>query len=168
MKKIIIISALAGACLMATGCKEEQCEPYAPQGKEISWTEYNSMQSICDYFTCHKKTCEMHYGDTVKGYGYIPPYPNSDRPYNYESDVHGKEACVTIAEKPNVSSNKQWGFWIYGDTALMSGFKDYHWGQKVFFSAVIRRFEDEGMNWCCCHISCDMVEYRIEKSGSNQ
>ena len=26
MKKIIIISALAGACLMAAGCKHDKCE----------------------------------------------------------------------------------------------------------------------------------------------
>lgn len=160
MKRIMTISALVVACLMATGCKEEQCEPYAPQGEEISWTEYNSMSDVCDYFTCHMKTWEMHVGDTFKAIGYIPPYTHSERPYNFDSDVHRNDVCITIGEKSDVPHNKQRCINVHGDTVLMSGFRNYQWGQKIYFTAIVRYWEDD--TWCCCYMGCDMVEYRVE------
>ncbi len=168
MKRIMIISALAVACLMAAGCKEEQCEPYAPQGKEVSWTDYNTLDAVRDYFYCHRKTAEMHYGDTLKIEGFVPLYPNNkDMPFNYGSTVHGSYSIVHIGAKADVESNKQYNVIVQGDTSIMSCFRDYEFGQKVYMSVVIRRWGlDEDV--CCDMLKCDVVDVVIDKEGGDE
>lgn len=73
MKKIIILSTVALACLLAMGCKEkeEACNYYAPDNLNVSWTDYNDVVTYWKYFTCHKGTILDHQGDTIRVKGYI-------------------------------------------------------------------------------------------------
>ena len=92
MKRIMTISALAVACLIVVGCKEEQCdwaayngsganpcdegegspcEDYPPEGVAISWNDYNTVAELVDYFDCHRKTQMEHFGDTLKVMGWL-------------------------------------------------------------------------------------------------
>ena len=92
MKRIIIISALAVACLIVVGCKEEQCdwaayngsganpcdegegspcEDYPPEGVAISWNDYNTVGELRNFFVCHRETLKEHDGDTVMLAGWL-------------------------------------------------------------------------------------------------
>ncbi len=71
MKTKIILVAFT--LIMVMGCrKPNQCDsvsPYAPF--EISWTDYNSLDSVREYFDCHDSMMFWHYHDSVKVKGYF-------------------------------------------------------------------------------------------------
>lgn len=61
---------------MMFSCKEKLCDtpcesPYAPETASISWTDYNSVRTILDYFHCHPSTIKEHAGDTIKVKGWL-------------------------------------------------------------------------------------------------
>ena len=64
---------VASILLIVCGCKKaKQCEhgsPYAPF--ELSWTDYNSLDSVREYFNCHDSTLILHHHDTVMVKGYV-------------------------------------------------------------------------------------------------
>ena len=74
MKRICLL-AITFACTILASCGrgpiDALCEEYAPDGTEISWTEYNTPDAVTKYFRCHKKTIEEHEGDTVRVCGWI-------------------------------------------------------------------------------------------------
>ena len=78
--------------LLAAGCKEKEtaCAEYAPADTAISWTDYNSVSDVVKYFRCHKKTSDLHHGDTLKIMGYVcKGYPNHWSPsYIVGNDYH--------------------------------------------------------------------------------
>ena len=76
------ISFLAIATLMAmvlTGCKGEKITPcgcenivdWAPDTCSFSWSEYNSLKQVIDYFRHHDSTIVTYAGDTVKFWGWV-------------------------------------------------------------------------------------------------
>ena len=71
MKTRIILAA--SILLTICGCKKpNQCEQvslYAPF--EISWTDYNCLDSVREYFNCHDSTLFLHHNDTVLVKGYF-------------------------------------------------------------------------------------------------
>lgn len=90
MKKIVIVSALAVAGLMAEGCKDEKCdwaeyngsgpnpcmeevpcEDYPPEGVTISWGDYNTVGEMRSFFVCHREALKEHDGDTVMLAGWL-------------------------------------------------------------------------------------------------
>lgn len=72
MKRTLLFLA-ATVLLLVLGCKKprycEHVSPYAPF--EISWTDYNTLDSVREYFKCHDSTWMLHYNDSVKVKGYF-------------------------------------------------------------------------------------------------
>ena len=90
MKRIMIMSALVVACLMATGCKHDKCENdlndldgaslpdecydcqwTAPENATLSWNDYNTVGELRNFFVCHRETLKEHDGDTVMLAGWL-------------------------------------------------------------------------------------------------
>ncbi len=55
------------------GMPEEcyDCEWYAPEGVNVSWTDYNTVSSVIAYFSGHRETLREHSGDTIKIEGWV-------------------------------------------------------------------------------------------------
>lgn len=72
MKKVIFL-AFVNIFLLSSCSKQMFCnnEPYAPEGAEVSWTDYNSVPDLIKYFQGHDSTLSRHEGDTIKMYGYF-------------------------------------------------------------------------------------------------
>lgn len=67
MKQILFI-AVASLCLVLSGCsdKRDKCEEYAPADVTVSWTDYNTVEQVTEYFSCHSGTLKSHQGDTIR------------------------------------------------------------------------------------------------------
>lgn len=72
MKKISSI-VFMGVLLLVSCDKSVTCkyEPFAPAGAEISWTGYNSVSDLINYFHGHDSTLLQHDKDTIRVYGYF-------------------------------------------------------------------------------------------------
>lgn len=74
MNRTITIVALILAALFVAGCgKSSQCNNshWTPSGIDISWTDYNSVEKVVEYFNCHDSTIMVNKGKELKVYGYI-------------------------------------------------------------------------------------------------
>ena len=74
MNKAITIVALILAALFVAGCgKDSQCNNshWTPSGIGISWSDYNSVEKVVEYFNCHDSTLMVNKGKELKVYGYI-------------------------------------------------------------------------------------------------
>lgn len=146
MKKALtmILSAIIG--LMEIGCKEEKCEPYASDDLEISWTDYNTVKQVWDYFGCHEETCWMHTGDTFKVMGYPLRYAAQTGPFEYDSNA--RSFGFFFGDNWKKPHNQQTAVMIIdGDSSVMSCFRDYSWGRKVYFTVTGLMF---GGDYGCC------------------
>lgn len=55
--------------------------PFIPQEKEVSWTDYNSVEQLYSFFHCHPMAAIIHNGDTLKVSGYLSVLPGTDSNY---------------------------------------------------------------------------------------
>lgn len=79
--KVTIILLVVLHCLMAGCQKSFTCDcraeypqmysPYTPDNFTLSWTEFNALFNVQEYFGYHDSTLLEHVGDTIKLYGYI-------------------------------------------------------------------------------------------------
>lgn len=156
--KTIFLTLLLPAILFAA-CKEEQCSDYAPAGTEVSWTESNPIEDVLQYFYCHRKTVEMHIGDTLKVEGYfLYPQTNPETLFYRGGSTH-----AFLGADPDVPEHKQQAIIVGGPASVMSAFYDYRRGQKVYLTIVIDglSIDDRG---CCQPMKCMVIEVNgIEK-----
>lgn len=72
MKKLLLIifteTILLVSCEKPTKCVYE---PYAPESAEISWTDYNSVTDLINFFQRHDSTLLQYDKDTIMAYGYF-------------------------------------------------------------------------------------------------
>lgn len=124
--KAFLTSILMVGVLLLSGCsKPGACflvpEPsdYPSNGVEVSWSDYNTVKELNNYFDNHKMAIMDHLNDTIllTGYAYYPDYSNHepnfeewnlDRGFVYLVDNenhHGyKNGTVTVAWDINDSS----------------------------------------------------------------
>ena len=145
--------------LLMVGCKEERCEKYAPATVSISWTEYNPMVDVLDYFYCHPQTVEAHIGDTMKILGYfLRPAGQPELPFAYVEGWTGG----FFGANPDLTFNQQPSIIVEGSPTLMSAFHEYRYGEMVFMTVVIKGKSD--IPGCCVPIICTVFEIEtIEK-----
>ncbi len=48
-----------------------EVDPWAPESSTFSWTEYNTLSEVHDYFVGHDSTIITHVGDTLKFWGWV-------------------------------------------------------------------------------------------------
>lgn len=73
------------------GCeKAPQCNNshWAPLGINISWSDYNSVEEVVEYFNCHDSTLKVNEGYMLKVYGYI------------KHNMYGTVLCPDTIESP--------------------------------------------------------------------
>ena len=168
-----ILMFLFTVCLLVIGCqKKEACTLYAPIGKEISWTGYNTVSAVWNYFGCYQETAKEHYGDTMKVVGYIIPGTKGIvGPFDYESHItsDGLFIHLEMGDYYDIPCNKQhlvilngyFGDNTSNDIAIMSKFREYQYGQKVYATLIILgRSTDTG---CCDYLVCRPIEIEIIK-----
>lgn len=83
MKLIIKAIAVTVIVCLTAGCTEKSTycncgdkynhleSPYTPPEYTISWTDFNSLRRVDEYFLYHDSTLRKHDGDTILLYGYI-------------------------------------------------------------------------------------------------
>lgn len=161
MKRKIISTLFIVCAIMLTACKESvcgECIDVAPEGTEISWTEYNSVAEVCKYFDCHRKTIEEHIGDTFKvsGYFFQPgeklvdfnTYMNHSM-WDTPNDVHSELFFCSYNDSVNHHSNDFLYIWVPQAQVLQLG--NYRWGQRVSCT-VLMQGESGIYSGCdCCH-----------------
>jgi hypothetical protein len=82
--KVKLASVIWFGVLLFAGCHKNEggCKhpspDYPPNGVEVSWTSYNTVKQLKDYFNCHKMAIMNHFYDTIMltGYAYYPDYSN--------------------------------------------------------------------------------------------
>ena len=75
---IFLIAAVLSFFFLS-GCKGEKITPcgceniqhWAPDTSSFSWSEYNSLKQVIDYFSYHDSTIITHVGDTLKFWGWV-------------------------------------------------------------------------------------------------
>ena len=136
MKQIFIIVI---ACAMLTGCGKK-CDDYASNDAIISWTGYNSIQSMIDYFGCHPKTIKMHIGDTIRICGYANRRYDDVRvgsPFVYLSDTESENSRVILVEFLPSSADLT----SMSEMAKQDG--------KLYVTGTIHSFKFDGEIGCC-------------------
>ena len=48
-----------------------EVDPWASESSTFSWTDYNSLSEVHDYFVGHDSTIIIHVGDTLKFWGWV-------------------------------------------------------------------------------------------------
>ena len=154
--KIMITIFLAGLLLLAAGCADEKCERFASQSREISWTDYNSVKEVCDYFECYSGTYERHIGDTFKVKGFALQYAGHIRPFEY--DPSGRYFGFFFGDNWKKPYNEQHCLIIDGDTSVMSCFRDYSFGQEAYLTVVLMDGREPG---CCQYPNAWVVDVKF-------
>ena len=154
--KIKILTLLI-ICLSLDGCSRK-CDGYAPEGSEISWTDYNSVRDVHGYFM-YKKTADQHKNDTVRICGYIIGSNDTNyyRSEYYEVVDEGRSNVrVFISDDPTFRFNsgmdrgKYLLLGINGTLEQMEWLLDYKAGQKVYvtgFCYAVEPEDDKGCSW---------------------
>ncbi len=161
-------------CFLVNGCrKKENCQDYAPNELSISWTDYNSVSALCNYFGCHKKTAIQHYGDTLKVMGYIIPGSLGIRGhFDFESHISsGNIVYLSMGDVYNQPSNKEYHLTLMGTIgattqdgdSIIDKFRNYDYGQKVYATVVLKgRAETYQEGICCENVLCVPIEVKID------
>ncbi|MBR4229533.1 MAG: hypothetical protein IKR83_02345 [Bacteroidales bacterium] len=97
-KTILVVMALVSCLLAGCGgdftcsCMDEypqMFDPYAPEEFTISWTDFNPLSKVEEYFYHHDSTLHEHDGDTIMLYGYISGFhPEGDEFIEINSESH--------------------------------------------------------------------------------
>ena len=83
MKRIILIVAVLAGLLVVASCEKNKCGNF----KEISWTDYNSVEAVYYYFACNEDNVMSHIGDTVRVTGYLDEtFTSIGKPWIYMAD----------------------------------------------------------------------------------
>ena len=89
---VVILCLLYVSCSKNTDCKYRE----APKEKEISWTDYNTVNAINDYLRCYQATRERLLGDTLAVMG----YSIDTHLYYPAGTVLGQNFSMKIGDKP--------------------------------------------------------------------
>ena len=151
--KVRTIVAIAGIMLLIQGCGKTKCDGYAPEGTEISWTAYNTVEQVHDYFS-YLNTSNQHKADTVMMWGYV--IGKDDTNY-FRSEYESAERwlLVFLCDDPTarlhdgrhagrVSVN------VYGSLDKMEWILDYRVGKRVFLKGFCHASDptdDRGCHW---------------------
>lgn len=153
------------ACLMLAGCGNK-CDGYAPKGTEISWTGYNSVDAVSEYFS-YVNTSREHQYDTVRVFGYALGHGDADYYINqYNSAAsHNSENWVVevgLSGDPNATSISQCKYIIilHGKIGRMEWLKDYKAGQKIRVTGTC--YADQPMDNKGCGYTVTMIANKVE------
>lgn len=121
-------------CMLVYGCGKTNCSGYAPEGGEISWTDYNSVNKVLNYFK-YKHTADQHSTDTVLMCGYIIGTEDTDY-YRSIYENAGGELCIYMTDDPQDRYNGRarggkLSIPLHGRKEEMEWLKDYKAGQRV-------------------------------------
>ncbi len=158
-------------CLSLVGCsgKEPQCKHNASVEDEISWTDYNTIGAMWNYFGCYDKTAREHYGDTVKVVGYIVPGSQGiTGPFDYDS-TRILHYGLDLGDQYDIANNKQKVFALsfYQSETLIPMLTDYQYGQLVYATVIIKGRTRDG--FCCSGLALRPIELKImEKENINE
>ena len=159
MKKIVTIVALIVGGLSTIGCWDEKCQRYAPDNCEISWTDYNTVKRVWDYLGCYSGTYEAHIGDTFKVKGYPLRYAAQTGPFEYDSN--SRSFGFFFGDNWKKPYNQQTEVMIIdGDSSVMSCFRDYSWGRKVYLTVVLTSDREP---WCCDYPDAEVINVKFEE-----
>ena len=148
------IVAIAGIMLLIQGCGKTKCDGYAPEGTEISWTAYNTVEQVVDYFS-YLYTSNQHRTDTVMMWGYV--IGKDDTNYfrsEYESAEHF--LLVYLCDDPTArrvdggNHVRRIAINVYGSLDRMEWILDYRVGKRVFlkgFCFASDSFGGGACNW---------------------
>ena len=151
------IVAIAGIMLLIQGCGKTECDGYAPEGTEISWTAYNTVKQVHDYFS-YLNTSNQHRTDTVMMWGYV--IGKDDTNYfrsEYESAraEHNYFLLVFLCDDPTArlgdgrhAGRLSMNVYSYDDE--MEWILDYRVGKRVFlkgFCYASDPTDDRGCHW---------------------
>ena len=149
--------------LLTTGCKEEQCKSFVPADKEISWTDYNTVSSLWDYFGCYAETARMHEGDTLKVVGYVVPgYQGIAVPFDDSPQRLLKEG-LSIGDYYDIPRNKQNTFLLVFcpmDSNMVNKFQGYQYGQLVYVTAIHMGRIISYLGHCCDGLRLRPIEIK--------
>ncbi len=161
MKNIYLFMVFVAIVSLATvSCNKNDCERctittepctgYAPDGIEISWTDYNTVEAVHAYFK-HVYTAKEHKNDTVRLCGYIVGYNDT----NYYRTQYENPYCglvnVYITDNPEKQFMSSGGLCIplVGKQEQMGWLLEYRAKQKVFVTSFCDATDPAGnlCNW---------------------
>lgn len=149
-------------CFFLYSCNSK-CDGYAPETVKISWTEYNTVRAVDNYFK-YPKTAALHKNDTVLICGYIlgkddTGYYRSlyEKPVRFLND-DGEEICIVAVDITDDPDDRFDGRAhpgrhyspIFGSLEQMEWLKNYKAGTKIFakvFCAASDPMDDSGCTW---------------------
>lgn len=139
MKNVRFLVVVGCICILLAGCTKK-CDDYASNDAIISWTEYNSVQAMNDYFGCHSKTIDMHVGDTIRVCGYANRRYDDVRTgsgFVYLSDTENEDSpAITVEFLPSSADLSD-----MREVAKLDG--------MLYVVGTIHCFEFEGDAGCC-------------------
>ena len=168
MKKIVfILGALIG--LMAVGCDNKECDTcYAASGATVSWTDYNSVSDLHEFFNGHDSTLMQHVGDTIRfcGWVYYPDIESGEPTYavmipdwtvevgtmflvdNEDHHFHGNygSAYVTWPRKGQYMTHED-SVWYENHVSFVEQFEELL-PKKWYVTARIEYVHDLGLGCC--------------------
>lgn len=156
---------------MATGCKENQCGDFAADWREISWTDYNTIDEVFDYFYCHPETAKMHIGDTFSFSGYILPEskdPNIEFDFDSVKNLHDErgyvEFCLGADYTKMMYEQRIMFLYVYAtDTNLLSSLEDYYYGKLLYMKVEFVSRETFDGDQCCCPLVLNALEFETKE-----
>ena len=149
MKNIYLFMAFVAIVSLATAsCNKNNCENctittepctgYAPEGVEVSWTDYNTVESVGKYFK-YKHTADMHRQDTIRVCGYILGFDDTNYYRSaYTSPQIPGEIMVYITDNPDKQfqgSGDGIALPLVGNPEQMDWLLEYKAKQKVYLTA---------------------------------
>lgn len=133
MKNLSLLLSAIALCLLSTGCIS-YCDGYAPSGISISWTGYNTVAEVEDYFRYYN-TGQMHATDTVLISGYL--LHNNDTAY-YRNLIDTSHEYIVLMMTDDPTSTNGHGIptiSLLGDSISMRPLLGYKNGQMVYLKA---------------------------------
>lgn len=115
-KNILIVSLTLFVLTIMVGCGRnvtcdclrdypQMFDHYAPEEFTISWTDFNPLSKVEEYFYHHDSTLHEHDGDTIMLYGYISwnrasLHSEGDEFIEINSELHYKECGSCFGMTP--------------------------------------------------------------------
>ena len=160
---ILCFALLVMALCVSCGAK---CDGYAPSNVNVSWSEYNSVDAVFNFFK-YSNTAKQHTEDTIRVMGYALGYGDS----NYYKSLYDSDAiynCVSllISDDPEKQSLSQQGSVILlsGDTITMAWLKDYKAGQLILAKGSCYAADPMDDKGCRFTVEMTAVDVNVEKT----
>lgn len=173
MKTKVLILTIC--CIFLYSCNSK-CDGYAPDDIQISWSDYNTVRTVDNYFA-YPKTAALHKNDTVRVCGYIlgkddadyyiSLYENPDR-FLTDDSVEVSFVSVMITDDPDdrldgrAHSGRLY-IPLHVSLEQMEWLKDYEAGEKIFvkgFCAATDPISDKGCTWI---VKMQAISFSTEK-----